>query len=440
MPFSEFPFEDLVTLASDAILIRDADGTIRFWNAGAERLYGWPAAQATGRISHDLLATAFPAPLGDINQSLSRAHAWEGVLRHRTSSGAEIVVASRWVQRQPGGVVLEINRDETERRRLTEALRVRDRQLELLDSHVPFLVAHCDAELRYKYVNRAYAERFGFEPAGVVGRTVADVLGADAVHAMTPYVERALAGHQVEYEAWVLFKGLGRRYMRSVYTPELDAAGQAVGYVASMTDETVRRNAEDALAMSRARLDFVASSAEIGVWSCDLPFSELIWNAACKAHFGLPADATVTIDTFYERIHPEDVARTRAAIDEAIETGVPYDIEYRTAQQDGSFRWIRAVGRAEYAENGTPRRFEGITLDITGAKRAHDRFRELADAMPQIVWSADAAGRVDYLNRRWYELTGRTPGDMNPDGFVHPDDQQAAYSSFVRSVATGEPY
>ena len=440
MPSSDFPFEDLVKLASDAILIRDADGTICFWNAGAERLYGWSAAEAVGQSSHELLATRFPIPLDEINATLTRTRTWEGLLRHRTASGAEAIVASRWVQRQSGGLVLEINRDETERHRLAEALRDHDRKFELLHNHVPFLVAHCDREPRFKYVNRAYAERLGMEPASLVGRTAEEVLGADAVRVIMPHVELVLAGQQVEFEAWVSFKPIGRRYMRSVYTPELDASGRVVGFLVAAVDDTARKNTEDALAQSRARLDFVASSAEIGVWSCDLPFADLIWNSACKAHFGLPADAAVTIDTFYERIHPDDVASTRRAIDASIASGLSYDVEYRTQQQDGSYKWIRAVGRTEYDEAGSPCRFEGITVDVSAAKNAEGRFRELADAMPQIVWSADAHGAVDYLNRRWFELTGKPPGDREINDVMEPDDRGPAQAAFDRSLETGEPY
>lgn len=440
MPSSDFHFEDLVKLASDAIIIRDADGTIRFWNDGAERLYGWSAAEAVGRRSHEFLATRFPVSLDEINATLTRTRTWEGALYHRTASGAEVIVASRWVQRQSGGLVLEINRDETERRRLAEAVRDRDRKFELLHNHVPFLIAHCDRELRFKYVNRAYAERLGWDPAAVVGRTAEEVLGPTAVRVIAPYAEQALAGHRVEFEAWVSFEPIGRRYMRSVYTPEVDASGRVLGFLVAAVDDTVRKNTEDALAQSRARLDFVASSAEIGVWSCDLPFAELIWNSACKAHFGLAPDAAVTIDTFYERMHPDDVAPTRRAIDDSIVTGLTYDVEYRTRQQDGSYKWIRAVGRTEYDESGSPRRFEGITVDVSAAKNAQERFRELADAMPQIVWSADAQGVVDYLNRRWFELTGKKPGDPEMHDVLHPDDRGPAQAAFEHSLQTGEPY
>lgn len=447
MPSSEFPFEDLAKLASDAILVRDADGTIRFWNAGAERLYGWSGAEATGRISHELLGTRFPAPLAEINETLVRTREWEGVLRHRTASGAEVIVASRWVQREFGGLVLEINRDETERRRLAEALRERDRQFELLHSHVPFPLAHCDRDLRYKYVNRAYAERFGLEPAEVVGRTASEVIGPDAVRAVAPYVARVLAGRRVEYEAWVSFKQLGRRYIRSAYTPELDASGKVIGYLAAMLDETVRRNAEDALAQSRARLDFVASSAEIGVWSCDLPFADLIWNAACKAHFGLPPDASVTIDTFYEQMHADDVAPTRRAIEDSIASGHTYDVEYRTKQLDGSYKWIRAVGRTEYDENGSPRRFVGITIDVSTAKQAEahlldsrDRLRAALDASTTGTFRWDIDSNTLDWDENLDRLFGLAPGATAHSlsdfvELVHPDDRQRVVDSCARCAS-----
>jgi len=68
------------------------------------------------------------------------------------------------------------------------------------------------------------------------------------------------------------------------------------------------------------------------------------------------------------------------------------------------------------------------------------RFRELADAMPQIVWSSDGAGKVDYVNRRWYELTARTPGDLNVGGIVHTDDQTRVQEAFDHSIRTGTPF
>lgn len=79
--------------------------------------------------------------------------------------------------------------------------------------------------------------------------------------------------------------------------------------------------------VAEERLDLVVSSGEVGLWYCDLPFDVLVWNAKVKEHFGLPPDATVTIDTFYDRIHPDDRDRTRAAIEASIANHTTYDTQ-----------------------------------------------------------------------------------------------------------------
>jgi len=73
LPNVSIDFRELVEFASDAIIVRRPDGEILFWNAGAERLYGWSASHAVGRDSHELLFTRFPRPLQEINESLAAA-------------------------------------------------------------------------------------------------------------------------------------------------------------------------------------------------------------------------------------------------------------------------------------------------------------------------------------------------------------------------------
>jgi PAS domain S-box-containing protein len=71
------------------------------------------------------------------------------------------------------------------------------------------------------------------------------------------------------------------------------------------------------------------------------------------------------------------------------------------------------------------------------------RFRLLADAMPQMVWSTRPDGYHDYYNARWYDYTGMPPGSTDGEGWngmFHPDDQDRAWAAWRRSLATGEPY
>jgi len=113
----------LLDLANDAVFVKTANGTISYWNQGAERLYGWAKREAVGRSPHDLLRTEFPVPLTEIQER----DRWEGELRQKKRDGTQITVASRWTtMRDAKGKAigwLEINTDISSRKRAEDAAR-----------------------------------------------------------------------------------------------------------------------------------------------------------------------------------------------------------------------------------------------------------------------------------------------------------------------------
>jgi len=117
----------LLDLANDAIFIRSFDGTISYWNEGAERLYGWTKEEALENRLGMLLQTEFPIPFEEIREVLVREGSWEGELIHTRRDGSHITVNSRWTlwrsaEGNPLGW-LQINTDITERKRAEESLR-----------------------------------------------------------------------------------------------------------------------------------------------------------------------------------------------------------------------------------------------------------------------------------------------------------------------------
>ena len=82
------------------VFVRGLDGTITYWNRGAERLYGWTNEEAVGRISTELIRTEFPQPLTEIEAALEQNGRWEGELVHTCKDGSRVIVASLWVLRR----------------------------------------------------------------------------------------------------------------------------------------------------------------------------------------------------------------------------------------------------------------------------------------------------------------------------------------------------
>ncbi len=111
----------MLDLASDAFIIRELDGTINYWNQGAQRMYGFSRQEALGKVTHSLFHTIFPKQsLAAISAQLEHQDYWEGELIHSTNHDTQITVFSRWtLQRDEQGnpkAILETNNDITARK------------------------------------------------------------------------------------------------------------------------------------------------------------------------------------------------------------------------------------------------------------------------------------------------------------------------------------
>lgn len=167
--------DKLISLAHDAILVRDAENRILSWNEGAEHLYRWTAQEITGKVSHTLLQTRFPISQEAVDQTLEQYGQWQGELIHTCRDGTQVIVESRQVlvrdEQGASTAILEINRDVTERRRLEhleqEARADMDARLHVLQSildRLPngvFLVQ--GPQLRLLMANDAAAALWGAE-------------------------------------------------------------------------------------------------------------------------------------------------------------------------------------------------------------------------------------------------------------------------------------
>src|ERR1017187_5118858 len=116
----------LLDLAHDAIIVRDMDRRIVFWNRGAERMYGWPAKLTVGKIAIELLKEEFSQPIEEIEAQLLQLGHWEEEVIHYTRDGIRLNVESRWaLQRDANGVparILIINNDITDRKQAESKL------------------------------------------------------------------------------------------------------------------------------------------------------------------------------------------------------------------------------------------------------------------------------------------------------------------------------
>ena len=145
---------------------------------------------------------------------------------------------------------------------------------------------------------------------------------------------------------------------------------------------------------SEARLQAAVDLVKLGRYAWNPQTNELQWDDTLRAMWGLPAGAPVDYDVWRSCVHPDDLARVDAAVQQCADPrgdGV-YDIEYRVIGKiDGAERWIATRGRTNF-RNDVPVSFYGVALDVTDHKRIEKalerrveaRTRELAEANGQL--------------------------------------------------------
>jgi PAS domain S-box-containing protein len=217
-----------------------------------------------------------------------------------------------------------------------------------------------------------------------------------------------------------------------------------------------RRDIEARSRESEERLSLTLSAAQLGTWEWRIGEDTGWWSERSRQLLGLDGNGPdVTLGAFLSAIVQEDRSRVQTAIRGALNDGKPYECEFRVLQSGAEPRWILAKGKTLYDASGRPKRMLGVNADITEQKNAEarrreetalreseGRLREMANAMPQIVWTAGADGRLESFNRRWYEMTGAAESVITDQSWLsmtHAEDQQKTRDAWLRAVATGEP-
>ncbi len=190
----------MLELIPAAVIIRDLDGTIRWWNQGASALYGWPADQAAGQISHQLLDTALPAgsSLEDLQDALLADGRWEGELGHVTAAGYWVTVLSRQVLHQPAGEeaqILEINADITAARVAEQALIESERRFRAQFAHSAAGQVICTLGGRFLDVNPAFAGMLGHPVGELLERSYPDLLDPGELGETQALLTDLIGGH-----------------------------------------------------------------------------------------------------------------------------------------------------------------------------------------------------------------------------------------------------
>jgi len=294
--------------------------------------------------------------------------------------------------------------------------RRQQQELRLVTDDAPVYLAHCDREGRYRFVNRAYAARFGLEPEHLIGRRIADIIGEEGYRLYAGFVETALAGERVEFELEAPFAGLGNRVMRCSYMPERHPGGEPGGFISASLDVTGQRHAETRLQHEYALREAIENSMLTGLAAVDAEGRQTYVNPAFCRMVGYTAEELIGSAAPFPYWPEEETANIQDAFQRTLRGEAPASgFTLRFQRRDGE-RFDALVMISSVRVGGEPPSWLASVADISEHQRLHERIktqeellRLVIDGMPGLVAYLDRDFRYRFVNRgyaEWFRCSG----------------------------------
>ena len=335
-------------------------------------------------------------------------------------------------------------------------------------------------DFRIDYLNQAACENNQMTKEMQMGRGLCEVLPAHRESGLfEEYCQLVETAEPLIKDSLIYEDSYGDK-QRLIRAFDIRAAKLNDGFVASWRDVTDRRRLE--LELSQTVADLQRQEAAIQQLNQDLTnrvtelqslldiipvgiaiatdptCTQMHNNAYLRQLLGVTPGSNISKSAPADQQPPyrvlqngQEIPAAELPMQMAARLGVAVrDAEFDILLPDGRVHQLLSYATPLRDDQNQIRGVVGAFLDIT--KRNHDaaalkasqqRYRELAEAMPQMIWTADATGAVNYRNQRWYEYTGLSEADsigIPTANTVHPDERDRALTQWQEAIANGEPF
>lgn len=334
--------------------------------------------------------------------------------------------------------------DITERKLAETALRERENELRLIMDATPALISYLDTDFRYLRVNATYEDWFGITANHILGQNAREIIGKEAWNIVEPYLERVLAGEQVNFDQRIPYKHGKPRWVHATYIPNKDATtGKLKGIVVHVIDIEERKQAEQKIAALNQ--DLQRRIEELQVIFNTVPIGLSIINDAKDCHIrGNPAieemldlvpgsalskrgesPTAFCVMQDGRKLTVEELPMQRAVHGELITNQI---VDVR--RPDGQILTMIINASPLFNEEGEPRGAVGTYLDITALKQAEKsleksqlQLRLFVEQAPLSIAMFDREMNYLVTSHRWIEEFGRGFDDLigRNHYVVHPD-------------------
>jgi two-component system CheB/CheR fusion protein len=301
-----------------------------------------------------------------------------------------------------------------------------DQILKIFADVYPGLFAYVDKNLKNQFINETYREWIGKSREEILGQHIKDMIGSDLFNSRRPYIERVLRGESLKFRTTINHSKLGKRHVEQIYRPDFDQDGSVKGFFVMAHDIddqiTALNQIQESERLFRNYVEMIPHIAFIAEAKGGVTY----FNERWYEFTGITKDKRENWDPT-TIIHPEELEETQRRWLRSLDTGVPFEMEYRLKRKDGQYRWHLCRSVAIKDSNDIITKWVGTDTDIHDQKENEvnqQRLIKILESSSDIIGLANNEGQVLYLNH-----AGRLALEVDEDykgkkieEFIHHED------------------
>lgn len=329
--------------------------------------------------------------------------------------------------------------------------------LKLFMETYPGIVAYVDRNYRYKFLSPSYETWFGIKISEIQGKSIEEFVGQEKFQLRLPYLDRALSGEQIRFNAFFEHASLGPIEVEQIYRPDFDAQGNVQGFFAIAHDITEQkrneRSAKEVAERERKKIYNLLMQAPLGILVTNGPDHVIeLQNDSAKRYINGKDLSGRTIQDLLQLVKFDEFIKVFDQIFLSgkgfVFPGVPLQIK-QTEGLEQVF-YLDMIFEPIFNESGNTTGIFFMGRDVTAQVKAKNLvkeneivFKKYAESMPQIAFITDSSGKIIYFNEQWYHFSGSDPENIqqwNPEAFIHPEDFIESQKRWMRSISIGTPF
>jgi len=366
------------------------DTGVRYWSEECYRVLGFDPRDGPPR-TEELIQRIHPDDQPAFRKSVKRATHTKleekvdyrivhpgGAVRHIHSIGHPVFSSTGDLIEFMGTVI-----DVTERKRAEEELRTSERKYRNLVDTTPAFIHTASPDGALDFLSRGWLEYGGLILSDLKDWRWAAAIHPEDVEGFVDKWRAALAsGEPFEAESRVRRADGEYRWFLQRNVPFRDETGKIVKWYGTGVNISERKIAEEAIRRGEAFLAEGQRLSHTGSWGWNASTGKVTWSQEHFRILGLdPQTTNLSLDLFWERVHPDDRIGLRRTFESAIRDKRDFEQEFRIVTPDWSIRHLHGVGHAILNEANQLVEFIGSAMDITERKRAEERAQSQREAM-----------------------------------------------------------